>query len=339
MCFGPSSDLWVFALLFNRKLCSNCHLACSPWDTQWLLREMHFIINVNLYVFMTLLGGRGRQRFPGDICSFLTIYCPRQSRNNDKHCYRKWRVPQWHFLKGKERWLEWFSCGCPPPVPAAAASDRVTKRSCWWHIASPRLPISEASNNPLLSALLKQRGYRGKEGVPLLGSLYCKKVTRLRVNVQCPRCPLALVVSDLLLIDLAWKPCACSSSCETSNQTRSRMVRVCDIVYQSIISIFCFLSLLQSSSVIHTAKQEAWEGMKMVGLGCIGEPKQGHPKERSVRPWLPCDLNSPASPSSALQAWWRSKSGYSVCAKAPKAFVHEDALPFPLGYPLCSTTS
>lgn len=57
---------------------------------------------------------------------------------------------------------------------------------------------------------------------------------------------------------------------------------MCDIIYQSIISIF-FLSLLQSSSVIHTATEELWEGMKMVGLGCIGEPKhfslQGHPKK------------------------------------------------------------
>lgn len=122
---------------------------------------------------------------------------------------------------------------------------------------------------------VQRKGRSVSFGKPLL-----QKVTRLRVNAQNPQCPLAPVVSDLLLSDLAWKPCVCSSSCKTSNQTRSRMVRVCDIVYQSIISIFCFLSLLQSSSVIHKAKQEVWEGMKMVGLGCTGEPKQGHPQKR-----------------------------------------------------------
>lgn len=168
MCFGPSSDLWVFALLFNRKLCSNCHLACSPWDTQWLLGEMHFIINVNLYVFMTLLGGRGRQRFPGDICSFLTIYCPRQSKNNDKHCYREWRVPKWHFWRERRGGWSGFHVIAPStPPPWATASDQATECA-----GSCCLPLpAQPSKDHLLSALLQQSGYRG---VCPLGSLYCR---------------------------------------------------------------------------------------------------------------------------------------------------------------------
>lgn len=341
MCFGPSSDLWVFALLFNRKLCSNCHLACSPWDTQWLLREMHFIINVNLYVFMTLLGGRGRQRFPGDICSFLTIYCPRQSKNNDKHCYRKWRVPQWHFWR--ERRGGWSGFHVFAPLQHLQQLHQIEWRSGpYGGTLSPHACPFLGPAMTLCSVLCCSWGgtEEGQECVFWEASSAKSHKTQSECSEESP-CPLALVVSDLLLSDLAWKPCACSSSCKTSNQTVSRKARVCDIIYQSIISIF-FLSLLQSSSVIHTATEELWEGMKMVGLGCIGEPKhfslQGHPKKEI---------------SKALSSLWSHFSCLSqqcsaglvkvkvrlLCTKASKAFVLEGASLFPLGYPPCNTTS
>lgn len=201
MCFGPSSDLWVFALLFNRKLCSNCHLACSPWDTQWLLREMHFIINVNLYVFMTLLGGRGRQSFPGDICSFPTIYCPRQSKNNDKHCYRKWRVLQWHFWR--QRRGGWSDFDVVVSLHSTSSSSSVV---CV--VAAAASPCPPSPGQPRPFSLLQWRGYGWRRRSSSFWKPVLQRITGLRVNgcSETP-CPCTQAISSRFIKWPAWKHC------------------------------------------------------------------------------------------------------------------------------------
>lgn len=238
------------------------------------------------------------------------------------------------FLKGKERWLEWFSCDCSLHSTSLSNCVRSSDGVRWQLL--PSLACS-AQQRPFAQCFATAEWVQRSLsfGKPVL-----QRITSLGVN-EMFRIPMTPYPSSFFLIyywaTWHWNPVHAVAAAR--HQIRpGRERRGCGLPEHSqhpLVSLSPARPICDSHSHPRAPGGDENGGFGMHWRTKTFQPSSSPEKKRSVRPRPPCDPTSPAFPSSYLHSLVKANVRFCCLCRAvpqaPKAEVLEGASPFPSG--------